>query len=299
MKTEPATSNGKTALYFQQEEDGVVGCTLCPRRCHIAPGHSGACRVRTNRSGTLIADTYGRPAALQVDPIEKKPLSWYMPGSKTFSIGTYGCNLSCKFCQNDELSRHGDERQRQLPFVEPARIIELAQHHNCRSVAFTYNEPTVFIEYMLDIARLARGAGLGTVLVSNGSINPEPRAKLYPLMDAANLDIKGFSEEFYSTLCGASLAPVLESCRYFKQEVGGHLEITNLLIPHCNDSPEMIVALLDWVANELGKDTPIHFSAYHPAGGFTEPPTPAETVRSTAALAVKLGFTHIQVGNIR
>ena len=288
----------RTALYFTRMDDGVAGCGLCPRRCRIAPGKTGACHVRRNVGGTLIAETYGHPAAVHIDPIEKKPLGWYLPGSKTFSIGTYGCNFACKFCQNYSLSRNGCGPGREPAFVEPAELIALAKQSGCRSVAFTYNEPAVFIEYMLDIARLARAAGLGTVLVSNGYIDPDPRADLYPLIDAANIDIKGFSEAFYATLCGASLAPVLESCRYFKREVGGHLEITNLLIPGQNDAPEGIDALLGWIAVELGFDTPIHFSAYYPAGGFTEPPTPAATVYSAADLARKRGFTRVKTGNV-
>lgn len=290
--------NGKTALYSARLENGVAGCGLCPRRCRIAPGKTGACHVRKNVEGTLIAETYGRPAAVHVDPIEKKPLAWYLPGSKTFSIGTYGCNFTCAFCQNHGLSRNGYNAGQDLPFVEPAQIITLAKRHGCASVAFTYNEPTMFIEYMLDIARLAKAAGLGTVLVSNGYISPAPRADLYPLIDAANIDIKGFSETFYSTLCGASLVPVLESCRYYQRDVGGHLEITNLLIPNRNDSVEMIDALLNWIAVELGLDTPIHFSAYFPTGGFSEPPTPATTVCRAAALAAKRGFTRVKTGNI-
>ena len=289
---------GKTALYSIRMADGVAACGLCPHRCRVAPGKTGLCHVRRNIDGALIAETYGRPAAVHVDPIEKKPLAWYLPGSTTFSIGTYGCNFSCAFCQNYGLSRNGYGAGPEPAFTEPAEIITLAKQHGCRSVAFTYNEPTMFIEYMLDIARLAKAAGLGTVLVSNGYISPEPRADLYPLIDAANIDIKGFSETFYSTLCGARLAPVLESCRYYKRDVGGHLEVTNLLIPNRNDSPEMLDALLDWIAVELGADTPIHFSAYFPTGGFSEPPTPATTVYRAAALAAKRGFTRVKTGNI-
>jgi pyruvate formate lyase activating enzyme len=290
---------GRSALFWERLDSNRVACGLCPQDCRIAPGKTGLCRVRRNVDGMLIADTYGRPAAMHVDPIEKKPLAWYRPGSRTFSIGTYGCNLACRFCQNDELSRHGGERQRALPFVSPGEIVELARSHGCQSVAFTYNEPTVFIEYALDVARLARQAGLGTVLVSNGTISPIPRAELYPLIDAANIDIKGFTEVFYAELCGSTLAPVLESCRAYKREFGGHLELTNLIIPNRNDAPGMIEALLDWVAAELGADTPLHFSAYHPMGGFTEPPTPPATVRMAVEMARRHGFTRLKAGNIR
>ena len=288
----------RPAMFFTRLVDGVAACGLCPRGCRIPPGGVGACHVRRNEGGTLVADTYGRPAALQVDPIEKKPLAAFLPGTFTFSVGTFGCNLGCAFCQNHHLSRHGGALQRAQPIVEPDRIVAMAKRADCRSVAFTYNEPTVFIEYAIDIARLARAAGLGTVLVSNGFISSAARAALYPLIDAANIDVKGFSEDFYSSLCGGSLAPVLESCRYFKREVGGHLEITNLLIPNRNDSTEMIQALLDWMADAVGRETPIHFSAYRPMGGFTEPPTPPATVHRAVAMAREGGFARVLSGNV-
>lgn len=289
----------KEARFYRQLDDDVVVCDLCPRACRIKPGAAGLCRVRRNVGGRLIAESYGRPVAMQIDPIEKKPLCQYLPGSLTFSIGTYGCNLACKFCQNESLSRCGYGKRSDVPYVSPEQIVEQAFRHGCESVAFTYNEPTVFAEYIIDIAKLARQAGLGTVLVSNGFISAEARAELYPLIDAANIDVKGFSEAFYAELCGVSLVPVLESCRYFKREVGGHLEITNLLIPNRNDSPEMIRGLLDWAETELGHDTPIHFTAYHPMGGFAEPATPAATVYGAVELARKAGFTCVQAGNVR
>ncbi len=286
------------AGYYRAFSAGVAVCELCPRNCFIERGKTGACGVRTNVDGTLIAETYGRTAALQVDPIEKKPLAWYQSGTKTFSIGTYGCNFTCKFCQNDQLSRAGAARERKLKYIAPADLVDLALNAGCSSVAFTYNEPTVFFEYMVDIAKLARKAGLGTVLVSNGYISAEPRANLYPLIDAANIDIKAFSDDFYSSICGGKLQPVLESCRYFKQVVGGHLEITNLIIPNRNDSPEMIQALLDWIGTELGKDTPIHFNAYFPTGGFNEPPTPTATIYRAEMMAKQSGFTRVKIGNL-
>ena len=288
----------RPAMFFTRLADGVAACGLCPRACRIPPGGVGACHVRRNEGGALVADSYGRPAALQIDPVEKKPLAAYLPGTSTFSIGTFGCNLSCAFCQNHHLSRQGGALQRAQAAVEPEAVVAMARRAGCRSVAFTYNEPTVFIEYAIDIARLARAAGLGTVLVSNGFISPAPRAALYPLIDAANIDVKGFSEAFYSSLCGGSLAPVLESCRCFKRDVCGHLEITNLLIPNRNDSPAMIQALLDWMADAVGRDTPIHFSAYRPMGGFAEPPTPAATVHRAVATDRAMGFAHVVTGNI-
>ena len=287
------------AMFATRLADGVAGCGLCPHACRIPPGGVGACHVRRNAGGTLVADTWGRPAALQVDPIEKKPLAWFLPGTRTFSIGTFGCNRACAFCQNNHLSRQGGELQRALEVVEPEAIVAMAKRTGCRSVAFTYNEPTVFIEDAMDIARLARAAGLATVLVTNGYIGAAARAALYPLIDAANIDVKGFSEGFYASICGGSLAPVLESCRFYRREVGGHLEITNLLIPNRNDSPAMIQALLDWAAVAVGRDTPLHFTAYFPTGGFTEPPTPEATVRRAETMAKEAGFTRVRVGNLR
>lgn len=294
----PTSVPAHPASFFTRLAGGVAACGLCPRGCRIPPGSVGACRVRRNEGGELVADSYGRPVALQVDPIEKKPLTLFLPGSFTFSIGTFGCNLSCAFCQNHHLSRQGGALQRAQKYIAPETIVTMAKQAGCRSVAFTYNEPTVFIEYAIDVARCARAAGLRTVLVSNGFINPVPRAAWYPLIDAANIDVKGFSEDFYSSLCGGALAPVLESCRHFKREVGGHLEITNLLIPNRNDAPAMIQALLDWIADAVGVDTPIHFSAYRPMGGFTEPPTSPTTVLHAVAMARKAGFTHVFAGNI-
>ncbi|NLB69178.1 MAG: AmmeMemoRadiSam system radical SAM enzyme [Lentisphaerae bacterium] len=292
--------NNRKARFFNHLDGGVVECRLCPRRCRIKPGEWGKCLARINIDGELIAATYGHPAAMQVDPIEKKPFLWFMPGSKTFSIGTYGCNLSCQFCQNEELSRNAAENDGHVvPFISPPEVISLAREYGCSSVAFTYNEPTVFIEYAMDIAKLAKESGLRTVLVTNGYINAEPRAEFYKLMDAANIDLKAFSEFFYNSLCGGSLAPVLESCRYYKKTVEGHLEITNLLIPGRNDSPEMIEELLKWVKGELGLDTPIHFSAYYPTGSFQEPATPAETLYMAEGIARRIGFSRVHLGNLR
>lgn len=281
-------------------ERNAVQCDLCPRRCVIAEGRTGFCHVRRNRAGRLIAETWERPAALQVDPIEKKPLAFYRPGTRTFSVGTFGCNLGCRFCQNDHLSRHGmeDVDAAKLPVVPAAQIVDLACRCQCESVALTYNEPTVFLEYGMAILQAARERKLGTVLVSNGYIEAAPRREFYPLVEAANIDVKGFGS-FYESLCSGTLPPVLESCRYFKRELGGHLEITNLLIPGCNDSRELLEAFLDWAAEELGVDTVLHFSAYFPAGGFRAPATPAETVLRACDMAAARGFERVLTGNLR
>lgn len=287
-----------SSQYYQPMAEQAVCCTLCPHACVIKPGQTGLCRVRMNRAGELFSLVYGHPAALQVDPIEKKPLACWKSGSRTYSVGTFGCNLSCRFCQNDSLSRSGSDRSREYPWLEPSQIIDLARRNACESVAFTYNEPTVFQEYAVAIAKEARAAGLGTVLVSNGWINPEPRQELYQLIDAANIDIKGFSEKFYRSLCGASLGVVLDSCRYLRHESGSHLEVTNLVIPGYNDDSALILALLDWIGENLGVDTPVHFSAYFPAGGFMAPPTPPATLFQIRDLALQRGFSRVHLGNL-
>ena len=263
----------------------------------IAPGAVGRCRVRRNRGGRLIAETWNRPAALQVDPIEKKPLACYRPGSRTFSIGTFGCNLRCAFCQNDQLSRHGLEAAPDLPEVSAQELIALARRYGCESVALTYNEPTVAFEYALEIARTARAAGLGTVLVSNGFIAEEPRRELYALIDAANIDLKG-PDSFYRRYCGGTLEPVLAGCRSFRNDFDGHLELTTLLIPGLNDAEPELLELLERVAGELGTEVPLHFSAYFPAGGFTAPPTPPETLYRARSLARRCGFRCVRLGNL-
>jgi len=292
-------NNHYQAHYYRSGENGTVICELCPHHCVIAEAKFGRCQVRCNRGQKLYSLVYGHPVAIQIDPIEKKPLSCYKPGSSTFSIGTFGCNLSCAFCQNDHLARHGNNRCCEYPFVAPQTLVDSALKHGCESIAFTYNEPTVFIEYAIDIANIARKAGLGTVLVSNGFIESKPRADLYPLIDAANIDIKGMSEEFYHTLCGGGLQTVLDSCIYYKKECGGHLEITNLLIPGYNDQIAMIRKLIDFVIEYLGDDTPLHFSAYFPAGGFTAPATPRETLFIARDMALTAGIKYVKLGNLR
>ncbi len=285
------------AKWWDAAENGMTVCKLCPRNCHIASGRTGFCGVRKNQDGVLYSLCYGYPVALQVDPIEKKPLAEYLPGTKTFSFGTYGCNLNCCFCQNYHLSRGVYDDQRKYDYIGPEVIIELAFTHNCHSVAFTYNEPTVFAEYAIDVAELARKEKLGTVLVSNGYISPEAARELYPLIDAANIDMKGFSEEFYSSMTGSKFHPVLEAIKYYFS-TGGHLELTNLVIPQKNDRDEMIIAWLDWVDKELSRDVPLHFSACHPDYQYDGPPTDVETLLHIRELARKRGFHHIYLGNV-
>lgn len=299
MKT--ANKNHAPARFWKAADAGTVICGLCPRNCQIPPDGLGFCGVRRNIEGSLFSLAYGRPIALQIDPIEKKPLAEFMPGTKTFSIGTYGCNLDCSFCQNHHLSRgaypNTDDRDSR-GYVSPEKIIRMALKSGSASVAFTYNEPIVWSEYMADIAKLARSAKLATVMVSNGYMSKTAGEEILPLIDAANFDMKGFSEEFYRKMTGGGLAPVLETIK-LHHSLGGHLELTNLVIPGENDSPEMINAYLEWVAKNLGMDIPLHFSAYFPNHRFrSAPQTPKSTLYRIRESAISAGFTSIHLGNI-
>ena len=287
------------ARWWISEDRECVRCLLCPRKCLIAPGKRGYCGTRKNIDGTLFSLVYGFPAAVQNDPIEKKPLYHFLPGSRIFSIGTLGCNLCCIFCQNDSLSAYKPRDGLKYGYFSPEDLIGMALREKCRSIAFTYNEPTVFAEYAVDVAKLAHRAGLKTVFVTNGYISGEAAREIYPYIDAANIDMKGFSEEFYSSMCNGSLQPVLASIEYFRCGLGKHVELTNLVIPGKNDSPEMIDAWLDWVEAKLGFETPLHFSAYHPAFQFrSAPPTPPELLRKIGRHAESRGFRHVHLGNI-
>jgi pyruvate formate lyase activating enzyme len=286
----------KTASYWHKLEDGLIECTLCPRHCRIADGNRGACFGRRNISGKLIAETYGLACGLAADPIEKKPLNHFLPGSSVLSFGTVGCNLTCGFCQNVHLSRPASLGGNPAP---PEQIADTALKVGCESVAFTYNEPTVFFEYALDTAKACRERGLKTVAVTNGWIEPEPRREFYAHIDAANVDLKAFTNQFYQDLCGATLQPVLDTLVYLAQETTVHLEVTTLLIPGRNDSPAEIDAMTKWAVQNLGPDIPWHFSAYRPTREWSEaPPTPLNTLYTAKSIAQANGLQHIHLGNI-
>ncbi len=288
----------RESRWWESLPDGKVRCLLCPRLCYIPPGRSGFCGIRKNIGGTLHSLAYGHPVAINVDPIEKKPLSEFLPGSRTFSIGTFGCNLECVFCQNHSLSRGVFSSFEHLATYSPEAIVAMAIENKCRSVAFTYNEPVIWAEYLMDIANLAKSSGLATVMVSNAYVSPEPAKEIFSCIDAANFDMKGFSEDFYREMTGASLAPVLHTIELF-HSMGGHLELTNLVIPGKNDSPEMLDTYLSWVESNLGKCIPLHFSAYHPDYKYNQSPrTSPKTLLDIREKARARGFSSIHLGNV-
>jgi pyruvate formate lyase activating enzyme len=284
--------------YFHKLPDGRVQCDLCPRYCKLQDGQRGLCFVRAREGDGIVLTTYGRSSGFCVDPIEKKPLNHFLPGTAVLSFGTAGCNLACKFCQNWDISksREFDTLADQAP---PERIAEVAQSLGCSSVAFTYNDPVIFLEYAVDTARACRDRGVKTVAVAAGYICAEPRAEFYQHMDAANVDLKGFSEDFYHRVTSSHLQPVLDTLVYLKKETSVWFEITTLLIPGENDSTAELEKLSAWVADSLGPDVPLHFTAFHPDYRMLDtPPTPPETLRRAREIARAYGLRYVYTGNV-
>jgi len=285
------------ARYWQKRQDGSIVCELCPRLCVLNEGQAGGCGVRIVKDGTLWAASYGKPCAVHVDPVEKKPLYHFYPGESIFSLATIGCNLYCDFCQNWEISKARIERLRDEQTVPAEKIIELAEKAGCRLIAFTYTEPTVFFEYMIDIATAAKQRGMECAIVSNGYINEEPLQQLIPLISAANIDLKG-PEAFYKKRCKVLDYERIKTTITSLKKSGVHIEITNLLIPNENDSDEEMEELARWVSENVGRDTPLHFSAFHPDYKLLQKEsTPATTLLKARAIAQRhLDF--IYLGNI-
>jgi pyruvate formate lyase activating enzyme len=254
--------------------------------------------VRARHRDQIVLTTYGRSSGFCIDPIEKKPLNHFLPGTPVLSFGTAGCNLTCKFCQNWDISKARD-LDRIQDFASPQAIVEAVVRSGCRSVAFTYNDPVIFLEYAIDVAQTCRERGVKTVAVSAGYITPEPRREFFQHMDAANIDLKGFSEEFYKNLCSGKLAAVLDTLEYLKHETDVWFEITTLLIPGENDSPAEIEAECAWVMDRLGADVPLHFTAFHPDWKMMDrPPTPPQTLRMARQIAKKTGLRYVYTGNV-
>ncbi|PVE21650.1 AmmeMemoRadiSam system radical SAM enzyme [Microvirga sp. KLBC 81] len=291
------TVTGKPGRYWHLLEDGRIQCDLCPRLCKLHEGQRGLCFVRAREGDQVVLTTYGRSSGFCIDPIEKKPLNHFLPGTPVLSFGTAGCNLTCKFCQNWDISK-AREFDRLQDLASPERIAEAAVASGCRSVAFTYNDPVIFLEYAVDVAQACRERGIKSVAVSAGYICDEPRVEFFRHMDAANIDLKGFTEEFYKNLCSARLGPVLDTLEYLKHETEVWFEITTLLIPGENDSPSEIEALSRWVLERLGPDVPLHFTAFHPDWKMlATPATPPETLRMARRIAQEVGLRYVYTGN--
>jgi pyruvate formate lyase activating enzyme len=275
-----------------------VRCELCPRYCVIPEGGSGDCRIRVNIDGRLRATTYGRPSAIHIDPMEKKPLYHFRPGSSVLSIGTAGCNLHCRNCQNWQLSQRGGEEMEQIHQALPEDLVRAARERDCQAIAYTYSDPVVFYEYVRDSAELAREKGLSNVLVTAGYINPEPLRELCRWVDASNTDLKAFDDGFYREVCGARLQPVLDSLAGMRA-AGIWLEVTNLLIPGLNDDMASVRRMAEWMRRELGAGTPLHFSRFQPMYRMRNlPPTPVETLERARAEALDAGLEHVYIGNL-
>ncbi len=287
----------KLSPFFKSLGGGEIGCELCPKGCRVPNGERGFCRVRENRDGKYYSLVYGNPCSIHLDPVEKKPFSHVLPGTTSLSIATAGCNFHCKFCQNWEISQATPEDIYNYD-APPEWVVRKAREMRARSIAYTYVEPTVFYEYMVDVGAVAKREGILNVIHSNGYINRAPLQNLCRILDAANIDLKGFSESFYRELCDGDLEPVLEALKLIKREKV-HLEITNLLIPSKNDNPTEIKEMCLWVKKELGPDTPLHFSRFYPLYQLTKiPPTPVATLEKARSVALSVGLEYVYIGNV-
>ncbi|HTE55174.1 MAG TPA: AmmeMemoRadiSam system radical SAM enzyme [Kofleriaceae bacterium] len=284
--------------YWVPDQGGKILCQLCPRACRLGDGQRAFCFVRMNQGGQMVLTTYGRSSGFCIDPIEKKPLNHFYPGTSVLSFGTAGCNLGCKFCQNWDISK-AREWDRLADQAGPDAIADAAVRAGCKSVAFTYNDPVIWAEYAIDVADACRARGVKAVAVTAGYITPEARGDFFRAMDAANVDLKAFSEEFYHRVAYAHIDPVLETLRYLRHETDVWFEVTTLLIPGHNDSVEEIDRQCDWFARTLGPEVPLHFTAFHPDFKMTDvPPTPPATLTRARAQALAHGLRHVYTGNV-
>ena len=284
--------------WWHRLDDGRVQCDVCPRACKLHEGQRGLCFVRMRHGDQVVLATYGRSSGFCVDPIEKKPLNHFLPGSAVLSFGTAGCNLACRFCQNWDISK-SREVDTLSDAAAPEELARAAVALGCRSVAFTYNDPVIFMEYAIDVAQACHELGLKAVAVTAGYMQPGPRVELYRHMDAANVDLKGFTEDFYHRICAGRLAPVLETLEYLKHETTVWFEITNLLIPGANDSDRELDAMTRWVVERLGPDVPMHFTAFHPDWKMRDrPPTPPATLTRARQIAIGNGVRYAYTGNV-
>jgi pyruvate formate lyase activating enzyme len=284
--------------YWHTLPDGRVQCDVCPRACKLNEGQRGMCFVRMREGDQVVLTTYGRSSGFCIDPIEKKPLNHFLPGTPVLSFGTAGCNLACKFCQNWDISK-----SREIDILAdqaaPETLARAAQELGCRSVAFTYNDPVIFMEYAIDVAQACHEVGVKTVAVTAGYVCPEPRQEFYAHMDAANVDLKAFTEKFYRKVTIGELAPVLDTLKFLKHETEVWFELTTLLIPGYNDSDRELEEMTQWVVTELGPDVPMHFTAFHPDYKMLDvPPTPPQTLAHARRIAIKNGVRYAYTGNV-
>ncbi len=290
--------NIKEAKWWEPADNGKILCTLCPRYCTIGEGQIGFCFIRQNIDGKLYTTGYGHPTGFAIDPIEKKPLSHFLPGTEVLSFGTAGCNLGCKFCQNWSISKAKYDKLNSLD-VSPKEVVELAKRYNVPSIAYTYNDPTIFGEYVIDISKIAREEGIKSVMVTAGYIDKEARKEVYKYIDAANVDLKAFSENFYHKITFSHLHDVLDTLYWLKHETDIWFEITTLLIPDENDSPDEIKQMCDWILENLGDEIPIHFTAFHPDFKMVNKSrTPHETLKNARKIALNAGIKFCYTGNV-
>jgi len=289
----------KESDYYTKNSDGSMNCDICPRRCKfVKNGQRGFCFVRGRKDDKVGLMNYGQIVSIAIDPVEKKPLYHFLPNSKVLSFGTIGCNMGCLFCQNWEISKSKDESAMDIE-LSPDEIVKFAIEKKCESVAYTYNEPTIFFEYARDCAKKCREKGIKNIAVSAGYVNPKPRKEFYSLMDATNIDLKGFSEKFYKEIVNAELKPVLDTLDYVKNKTDCWLEITNLLITGENDDDKMIRDMCKWIKKNLGAEVPLHFSAFYPCYKMLDvKPTPFSTVKKARDIAVAEGLKYVYTGNV-
>lgn len=298
MTTSPMPRQDVPARYWHKIDDGRIQCDVCPRFCKLHDNQEGLCYVRARRGDQLVLTTYGRSSGFCIDPIEKKPLNHFLPGTPILSFGTAGCNLSCKFCQNWDMSK-AREMDILADEASPDTIARAAQRFGSRSVAYTYNDPVIFLEYAVDVAKSCREQGIRSVAVTAGYVGEAAREELFQYMDAANVDLKAFADRFYHKICGGHLQPVLDTLKYIKNETTCWLEITTLLIPGENDGEAEISALSEWIGAELGADVPLHFTAFHPDWKMLDrPPTPATTLTRARNIAMQAGLHYVYTGNV-
>ena len=293
------SAQNRNAADWWHKQDARVVCDLCPRHCALKEGDYGFCFVRQNIGGRLVLNTYGRSTGFCIDPVEKKPLNHFFPGTSVLSFGTAGCNMGCKFCQAWEITKSKQVLDRLSQQATPEMIAEAAVRLGCHSVAFTYNDPVVWAEYAIDTAIACHDRGLKTIAVTAGFICPEPRKTFFEVMDATNVDLKGFTEHFYRHLTLSHLEPVLDTLRWIKHESSVWLEITNLVIPGANDDPAEIRQMCEWIRTKLGPDVPLHFTAFHPDYRMLDTPqTPAQTLVKAREIAIETGLDYVYVGNV-